>query len=241
MEERVRFYIDGQWVDPTEPRALEVINPATEAAIARISLGGSADVDRAVKAARVAFKTFSRTSKKERLELVGRILVVYQAKLQQMAETISREMGAPMWLARAAQAPAGLGHLATALQVLQGYAFEETRGTTRIVKEPIGVCGLVTPWNWPANQIMCKVAPALAAGCPVVLKPSEIAPLSGILIAQIMHEAGVPAGVFNLVNGDGPGVGAALCAHEGVDMISFTGSTRAGARLMLRLFDEKAS
>ena len=223
-----QFYIDGAWVDPVDPRPWDVENPATEETIATVSLGNAADVDRAVAAARAAFEGYSQTTREERLALLGKIIEVYQRRLPELAEMITREMGAPKWLSNAAQAPSGLAHLATAAEVLGRFEFDETRGTSRVVREPIGVCAFITPWNWPANQIMCKVAPALAVGCTMVLKPSEVTPLSGMLIAEILDEAGVPKGVFNLVNGDGPGVGAALAAHPGVDMVSFTGSTRAG-------------
>jgi aldehyde dehydrogenase (NAD+) len=232
MTEHLEFYIDGRWVPPaTQTRTLDVVNPATEQVVARVSAGTPADVDRAVAAARRAFETFGRTTREERVALLERIAAVYEKRLAEIAETISQEMGAPMSLARAAQAPAGLGHLKQTLCVLKDYPFVEAKGTTRIIREPIGVCGLITPWNWPMNQIMCKVAPALAAGCTMVLKPSEIAPLSGIMTAQLLHEAGVPAGVFNLVNGEGPVVGAAMAAHPGIDMMSFTGSTRAGTQV----------
>ncbi len=225
------FYIDGAWIPPATPKALEVMDPSTERPIARISAGSAADVDRAVRAARRAFETWSRTSREERLAVLDRVIEAYRAHMDDIAEAISREMGAPMSLAKAAHAPAGLGHLMTARSVLASFPFVETRGTTRIVREPVGVCGLITPWNWPMNQIMCKVAPALAAGCTMVLKPSEIAPLSGLLTARILDEAKVPAGVFNLVNGEGPVVGAAMAAHPGIDMMSFTGSTRAGVQV----------
>jgi aldehyde dehydrogenase (NAD+) len=228
MREHLKFYIDGEWVDPATPRTHEVIDPSTEEPVARVSLGSATDVDRAVAAARRAFETFSRTSREERVALLGRVVAAYQARMGDVAEVISLEMGAPMWLARAAQAPSALAHFAGAMQILQTYPFEEVRGGTLIVHEPVGVCGFITPWNWPANQIACKVAPALATGCTMVLKPSELAPLDAIIIAEVLHEAGVPRGVFNLVNGDGPGVGAALSAHPDVDMMSFTGSTRAG-------------
>ncbi len=228
MKDCRQFYIDGKWVAPTKPNDFPVTNPATEETIGTISLGSEADVDKAVAAARRAFETYSETTREERLELLNRIIAVYQTKYEEMAETISQEMGAPIWLSRAAQAAAGMGHFFEMTKVLATFPFEEQRGATLMRKEPIGVCGLITPWNWPVNQIACKVAPALAAGCTMVLKPSEIAPLSGYLFAQIMHEAGVPAGVFNLVNGDGPTVGAAIASHPGVDMVSFTGSTRAG-------------
>ncbi len=228
MQDKLNFYIDGKWVAPTTPRALDVINPANEEAYARISLGSKADVDKAVAAARRAFETFSRTTKEERLALLQKIFEAYQKHYGEMVETISREMGAPLGLSKAAQAATGLGHLGETMRILKDYNFEEVRGSTAIMHEPVGVCGLITPWNWPINQITCKVAPALAAGCTMVLKPSEVAPMSALLFAEIMHEAGAPAGVFNLVNGDGPTVGEAMSSHPGIDMMSFTGSTRAG-------------
>ncbi|MBL8559377.1 MAG: aldehyde dehydrogenase family protein [Hyphomonadaceae bacterium] len=228
MREHLNFYIDGQWVAPTTPRTHEVINPATEEPIAKISLGSAADVDKAVAAAQKAFETFQFASREERMALLGAIMAAYQKRMGDIAEAISSEMGAPLWLAKAAQAPAGLGHFANTLEVLKKYEFEEVRGSTLIRREPVGVCGFITPWNWPINQIACKVAPAIAAGCTMVLKPSELSPLNAIIFAEIMHEAGVPKGVFNLVNGDGPGVGEALARHPGIDMMSFTGSTRAG-------------
>jgi aldehyde dehydrogenase (NAD+) len=228
MKDCRQFYIDGKWVAPAKVHDLPVLNPATEEPIATISLGTAADVDKAVAAAKRAFPSFAETSREERLALLQKIIEVYQAHYEEMAETISREMGAPIWLSRAAQAAAGLGHFFEMANVLGRFEFEELRGSTLIRREPIGVCGLITPWNWPVNQIACKVAPALAAGCTMVLKPSEIAPLSGYLFTQILDEAGVPAGVFNMVNGDGPTVGAAISSHPDVDMVSFTGSTRAG-------------
>jgi len=228
MKDYRQFYIDGKWVDPAEPRDATVINPATEEPIATISLGGVADVDRAVRAAKRSFESYSETTLEQRVALLRRIIEVYQSKMDEMAETISREMGAPISLSRKAQAPAGLAHLSQTLKVLGEFRFEELRGSTLMRKEPIGVCGLITPWNWPMNQIVCKVAPALAAGCTMVLKPSEMAPLSAYLFAQILHDAAVPPGVFNLVNGDGPTVGAAISSHPDVAMVSFTGSTRAG-------------
>jgi aldehyde dehydrogenase (NAD+) len=228
MQDCRQFYIDGKWVDPAEVHDLTVINPASEETIATISLGTTADVDRAVVAAKGAFESYSETSVDARLGLLRRMIDVYQSKMKEMADTISREMGAPCSLARKAQAPAGVAHLLEIVKVLEHFEFERLKGSTLMRKEPIGVCGLITPWNWPMNQVVCKVAPALAAGCTMVLKPSEIAPLSAYLFAQIMDEAGVPAGVFNLVNGDGPTVGAAIAAHPDVAMVSFTGSTRAG-------------
>jgi aldehyde dehydrogenase (NAD+) len=228
VKEALQFYINGQWVDPATPKTLEVVNPATEEPCATISMGSEADLDKAVAAAKAAFPAWSATSREDRVKIFEKIIEVYQTRYDEIAETISTEMGAPIWLAKAAQAATGLAHFQTNMEVLKNYAFEETRGTTQIVKEPIGVCGFITPWNWPVNQIVCKVAPALAAGCTMVLKPSEVAPMNAIILAEILHEAGVPAGVFNLVNGDGPSVGAPLSAHKDVDMVSFTGSTRAG-------------
>jgi aldehyde dehydrogenase (NAD+) len=228
MKDRRKFYIDGKWVDPTEAHDFIVINPANEEPIATISLGGAEDVNRAVAAARRSFESYLETSGDERLALLRRIIEVYQSKMEEMAATISQEMGAPISLSRKAQAPAGLGHLLEVVKVLEHIKFEELKGSTLMRKEPIGVCGFITPWNWPMNQIVCKVAPALAAGCTMVLKPSEMAPLSAYLFAEILHDAAVPPGVFNLVNGDGPTVGAALSSHPDVAMISFTGSTRAG-------------
>jgi aldehyde dehydrogenase (NAD+) len=228
MEERLQFYIDGHWVDPGERRVLDVVNPATEEPFARIALGDASDVEPAVAAAHEAFESFSRTSREDRLDLLRRIVAAYRKRYDDLVETLSREMGAPVRLARAAQVAAGVAHLNETLRVLESYAFEQPQGTTMIRREPIGVCGFITPWNWPVNQIMCKVAPALAAGCTMVLKPTEIAPLNALILAEVFHDAGVPAGVFNLVNGDGPTVGQAIAAHPGVDMVSFTGSTRAG-------------
>ncbi len=228
MEHSLQFYIDGAWVEPAESRHLDVIDPSTEESIGKIALGGPKDVDTAVVAARKAFDSYSRTSVKERVELLQAIMGIYQRRAGDIASAISSEMGAPAWFSQGAQTPSGMGHIAITMQVLQSYKFEEQVGKTMILHEPVGVCGMITPWNWPVNQIMCKVAPALAAGCTMVLKPSEIAPLNALILAEILDEAGVPAGVFNLVNGDGPGVGAALSAHPGIDMVSFTGSTRAG-------------
>jgi aldehyde dehydrogenase (NAD+) len=228
MHKRLQFYIDGKWVDPATPKTLDVINPATEEPIGQISLGSKADVDKAVKAARKAFETFSQTTKEERLALLQKVLEVYQRRYGEFVETISLEMGAPMWLSKAAQAATGVAHLNQTIGILKNFEFTKVQGTTGIVYEPVGVVGMITPWNWPVNQIMCKAAPALAAGCTMVLKPSEVAPLNAMLIADVFHEAGVPAGVFNLVNGDGPTVGEAMSSHPGIDMMSFTGSTRAG-------------
>ena len=228
MRDCRQFYIDGKWVAPVAVSDFSVTNPATEEIIATISLGGAADVNKAVAAAKCAFPEFSETKLEVRLALLKKIIEVYQSRIEEMAETISQEMGAPMSLTRAAQAPVGLAHLNEVVRILGYFKFEELHGTTLMRKEPIGVCGLITPWNWPMNQIVCKVAPAIAAGCTVVLKPSELAPLSAYLFAQILDEARVPPGVFNLVNGDGPTVGSAIASHPDVDMVSFTGSARAG-------------
>jgi len=233
MRDCRQFYIDGKWVSPTETHDWQVINPANEEPIAIISLGSAADVDKAVAAASRAFEAYSQTSVEERVALLQRVIEVYKSKSEEMAQTISLEMGCPLPLSRAAQAAAGLGHLFEIVKVLEHFQFEELKGSTLMRKEPIGVCGLITPWNWPMNQVVAKVAPALAAGCTVVLKPSEMAPLSAYLFAQILDEASVPPGVFNLVNGDGPTVGAAIAAHRDVAMVSFTGSTRAGIAVAL--------
>ncbi len=210
MSHALQFYIDGAWVDPVVPNRLDVIDPSNEEAFAQISLGSGADVDRAVAAAKRAFESFGFTSPRERLALLRRIIEVYKARSNDLAVAVSREMGAPRPFALSSQVGIGLAHLQKIAQVLEGFAFEERKGTSLVVKEPVGVVGLITPWNWPLNQITCKVGPALAAGCTMVLKPSEIAPLDAIIFAEILHEAGVPPGVFNLVNGDGPTVGQAL-------------------------------
>lgn len=228
MIEKLQFYIDGRWVDPVEPRTMDVINPATEEVHGRISIGSAADVDVAVAAAARAFETFSQSSREERIDLLQAILDIFNRRSEEVAEAIMDEMGAPWGLAKHAQAASGTQHISAALEVLKSYDFEEQIGATLILKEPIGVCGLITPWNWPINQISVKVAPALAAGCTMILKPSEIAPFNAIIFAEILDEAGVPAGVFNLINGDGPGVGTALSQHPDIAMMSFTGSTRAG-------------
>ena len=228
MQNADKFYINGEWVASSTSNILDVVNPATEQTIGTIAMGGKADVDAAVAAAKEAFKSFSTTSVEERSALLGRIVEVYKSKIGELATTVSLEMGAPIALARAAQAPSGLGHLMFAQKSLAKFEFIKDVGSSRVVREPIGVCGLITPWNWPLNQIAAKVAPAIAAGCTMVLKPSEIAPLNAIMFAEIMHEAGVPAGVFNLINGDGPTVGVAMSAHPDIEMMSFTGSTRAG-------------
>lgn len=226
-----KFFIDGAWVQPAGRRELEVINPATETAIGKILLGTAEDVDVAVRAARQAFESFSQTSREERMALLERIIKIFKMNMPRLAQAISDEMGAPMKMALNAQAGSGLSHFTSTLDVLKDFDFEETSGTTLIRREPVGVCGLITPWNWPINQISCKVAPALAAGCTVVLKPSEIAPLSAHVFAEILAEAGVPKGVFNMIDGDGPTVGEAISRHPDIDMVSFTGSTRAGVQV----------
>jgi len=228
MKNQLKFYIDGQWVDPVVPKTLDVINPSNEEVIAQISMGSKADVDKAVVAARRAFETFSQTTKAERVALLEKILAIYQRRYGEFVETLSKEMGAPVWLSQAAQVAVGVAHLAATIKTLQEFEFETVHGTTGIVHEAIGVVGMITPWNWPINQIMCKIAPALAAGCTMILKPTEVAPLNAILIAEVFDEAGVPPGVFNLINGDGLNVGAVMSAHPDIDMMSFTGSTGAG-------------
>ena len=229
MRDHLQFYIDGAWVDPAGGvTPLDVINPATEESAGRIAMGAKADVDKAVAAAKAAFPAWAATSREDRLAVLERIVAEYQKRFGDMADAITTEMGAPAWLAQRAQAPMGMAHFQTAIEILKSYKFEDDRGKTVIAKEPIGVCGFITPWNWPVNQIACKVAPAMAVGCTMVLKPSEVAPFSAIVFAEILHAAGVPKGVFNLVNGDGPTVGEAISSHPDVDMVSFTGSTRAG-------------
>lgn len=223
-----QHYIDGAWTDSEGGVRHTVINPATEAPASEIVLGTAADVDKAVAAARRAFARFSRTDVAERIALLERVLSVYKARAGEIAEAISTEMGAPIALARTAQVGSGIGHFKATIDALRNFTFEERVGNGAVVHEPIGVVAMITPWNWPLNQIVCKVAPALAAGCTMVLKPSEECPTSAAIFADVLHEAGVPAGVFNLVQGDGPGVGTALSRHPDVDMVSFTGSTRAG-------------
>ena len=226
-----QFYIDGQWVDPLQGTDFQVINPATENTAGVISMGGVQDVERAVSAARRAFDSYSQSTPQDRLELLKKILANYKKRYADVAAAISEEMGAPMSLAKGGQAGVGVGHLMAMIEVLQRFKFEERQGPARLVHEPVGVCALITPWNWPINQVAAKVVPALAAGCTMVLKPSEFSPFSAMIWAQVMHDSGVPAGVFNLINGDGPVVGAALASHPQVDMVSFTGSTRAGTEV----------
>lgn len=228
MREALQFYIDGRWVDPVTANPFDVVNPATEEVCGHISLGSAADVDLAVTAAKRAEASFAQTTRAQRLDLLQSILDVFAKRHDEIAEAIMDEMGAPWGLAKHSQAASGPQHIRATMDALKDFACEERHGTTLVIKEPIGVCALITPWNWPINQIAVKVAPALAAGCTMVLKPSEIAPFDAIIFAEVLDEAGVPAGVFNLVNGDGPGVGTALTEHPDVAMVSFTGSTRAG-------------
>ncbi|MAM71512.1 MAG: aldehyde dehydrogenase family protein [Gammaproteobacteria bacterium] len=228
MRDYLQFYIDGQWVDPISASSFEVINPATEEVAGHISLGSAADLDKAAQAAARAFPSWSQTSKEERLEILRRIVAEFEKRVPELGEAISEEMGAPIWLAEGTQAAIGVKHFQNAIAILERFSFETDRGNSHISREPIGVCGFITPWNWPIHQICAKVAPALSVGCTVVLKPSEIAPFSGKIFADILHAAGVPAGVFNLVQGEGPVVGQAIAEHPLIDMVSITGSTRAG-------------
>ena len=228
MPDLLKFYIDGAWVEPSGPARRTLVDPATEQPYGEVADGDAADIDRAVRAARAAFATYSVTSRAERLALLRRVIEAYKARYEDLAQALSRELGAPIGFARDQQVFIGLAHLEKAAEVLEDYRFESWRGNTQVVREPIGVAGLITPWNWPLNQIVCKVAPALATGCTMVLKPSEMTPANAAIFAEILHEAGVPKGVFNLVNGGGPTAGQALAAHPDVDLVSFTGSTRAG-------------
>jgi aldehyde dehydrogenase (NAD+) len=232
-DQALRYYIDGQWVTPSGAREIDVINPATEQAIGKVALGTAADVDKAVAAARRAFASYSQTTREERMALLEKIAAIYKRRFTEMGQTISEEMGAPISFATRFQAGAGMGHFRVAHDLLKDFHFEEKMGATEIVREPIGVVGMITPWNWPANQISCKIAAALAAGCTMILKPSEVSPYSAILIAEILDEAGVPKGVFNLVHGDAV-VGQALASHPEIDCISFTGSTKAGIDVAVR-------
>ena len=229
--DRLKFYIDGAWIDPSVPSTLDVVNPATEETFARISMGGSADVDHAVRAARRAFPSYSETSVEQRLFWLRGIIEGFRKRLPELARTMTLEMGAPITFATERQATVALFHFEEAVRVLADFDFEERMGPGIVRHEPIGVCGLITPWNWPLNQVASKVAPAISTGCTVVLKPSEIAPLSAMILAEIIHDSGLPPGVFNLVNGDGPTVGEALASHPEVDLVSFTGSTSAGIRV----------
>jgi aldehyde dehydrogenase (NAD+) len=229
--EKPQFYIDGAWVDPAAPVPLDIVNPATEESFARISLGSREDVDRAARAARRAFAFTCETSTEVRLAWLDRIIQGFRKRLPGLARTMTLEMGSPITFATERQATVALFHFEEAARVLAGYAFETPLGNGIVRREPIGVCGLITPWNWPLNQVASKLAPALATGCTVVLKPSEIAPLSAMMLTEIIDDAGLPAGVFNLVNGDGPTVGEAIASHPDIDMVSFTGSTAAGVRV----------
>lgn len=231
MRNYMKFYIGGEWVEPENARTLDVINPATEKTAGKISLGGADDVDAAVKAARKAFESWSQTSIEERVAMMMTIADIYKKRAGEIGAAITEEMGAPAWLAGGPQAMSAVGHLMTAVDAIRNFRFEEDKGGSHIVKEPIGVCGFITPWNWPMNQLAAKFAPAVLTGNTIVHKPSEIAPFSSYLFAEVLDEAGLPAGVYNLVNGDGPTVGAAISAHPGIDMVSFTGSTRAGVEV----------
>ncbi|WP_425409064.1 aldehyde dehydrogenase family protein [Hyphococcus sp.] len=228
MRDYTKFYIGGEWIEPKGAKTLDVINPATEKPAGKISLGSESDVDAAVAAARAAFDDWRNTSLDDRIGVMSKIIETYKSRASDIAAAITEEMGAPAWLAEGPQAMSALGHFMTGIKAAKDFAFEEDYGASRVVKEPIGVCGFITPWNWPINQIAAKFAPAMLTGCTIVHKPSEIAPFSAYLFAEVLHEAGLPKGVYNLVNGDGPTVGAAIAAHDGIDMVSFTGSTRAG-------------
>ncbi len=224
-----QFYINGQWVEPTDKKLMDVINPSTEEVCAQIAIGNAQDVDKAANAASRAFASYGHSSLTDRIEIVQSIISAFKNRYNDIADAISEEMGAPTQLAIKSQTGSGLAHFKAAVALLESFSFKEQQGASLIVKEPIGVCGLITPWNWPLNQIACKVAPAIAVGCTVILKPSEVAPLSAYIFSQVMDEAGLPDGVYNMINGDGPGVGTALSEHPLIDMVSFTGSTRAGA------------
>lgn len=228
-----KFFINGEWVEPADRAHLDVINPANEEAFASIAMGNAEDVNNAAMAARAAFPAWSNSSVDERVAVIENILAGMEARSTELAEAITNEMGAPSKLALNAQLGCGFAHFRTVLGILKTYSFEEVRGSTRIVREAAGVCGFITPWNWPMNQIACKVAPAIAAGCTMVLKPSEIAPIDAYILSEIIAESGLPAGVYNMVNGDGPTVGSAISGHPDIDLVSFTGSTRAG-RLVAR-------
>ncbi|MFA9420521.1 MAG: aldehyde dehydrogenase family protein [Gammaproteobacteria bacterium] len=228
MQNHLKFYINGEWIDPVTAATIDVINPATEQAYTQISAGSAEDIDRAVAAARAAFESYSRWSVEQRLELLGRIREVYETRYEEIATAISEEMGAPISMSRGSQTKLGTGHIDAAINSLREFNFETVEDGMILRHEPIGVCGMITPWNWPMNQVAVKVIPALAAGCTMVLKPSEESPIDSMIFAEVLHEAGVPAGVFNLVNGYGPVVGEAMSTHAGIDMMSFTGSTRGG-------------
>ena len=228
MNNELKFYINGLWIEPNSLEQIEVLNPATEGVLGNITAGTKEDVDIAVEAATNAFQIYSSFSKDQKIAIFESIIKEYEARLPEMAKVISDEMGAPMWLSNVAQAASGLGHFKTTLNYLKSYEFEKDDDGFTLRKEPIGVVGMITPWNWPINQVSTKVASALAAGCTMVLKPSEISPFCAMLLAEILDSSSLPKGVFNLVNGYGPIVGAALSEHKSIDMMSFTGSTRAG-------------
>ncbi|MGY4281689.1 aldehyde dehydrogenase (NAD+) [Bradyrhizobium sp. LM2.7] len=228
MVNRTQVYIDGAWIDPASTKTARIVNPATAEEMYEIALGSKADVDKAVIAARRAFDSYSQTTREQRMSILADILEIYKGRAKEIADSISDEIGAPVGMAEQKQVGSAIAHLSTTLDVLENYPFEERIDSTVVVREPIGVVGMITPWNWPMNQIACKVAPALAAGCTMILKPSEFAPTCALIFAEILHEAGLPNGVFNLINGLGPEVGAAMSEHPDIDMISFTGSTRAG-------------
>ena len=228
MSNDLNFYINGEWVKSESNELIDVINPANEEVIGQVTAGTKKDIDKAVSAALDAFTTFQLTTKEQRIELLNNIISEYENRYDDFVQIITKEMGSPIWLSEAAQAKTGIKNIHETLDALKDYEFERAEGDYTLIKEPIGVIGMITPWNWPMNQITTKVSAALAAGCTMVLKPSEIAPLNAILFAEILDEAGVPAGVFNLVNGDGPTVGEAMSSHKDIDMMSFTGSTRAG-------------
>ncbi|MET0180237.1 MAG: aldehyde dehydrogenase family protein [Novosphingobium sp.] len=231
MREYLKFYIDGQWVDPAEPRTADVVNPATEAVSGRIALGGEADVEKAVQAARRAFPAWSQSSREQRLDVLQALHTEYERRQQELGEAITEEMGAPASLAGGFHVFLGAGHLQTAIEVLREFPFEELRGTTMIRREPIGVCALITPWNWPMNQTCVKIFPALATGCTMILKPPQLAPYSAQILAEMIDAAGVPAGVFNMIQGSGSRIGTALTTHPEVDMVSFTGSESVGVQI----------
>ena len=223
-----KFFINGKWVEPNSNETLSVINPATEEVICDISLGNQSDLDTAVAAARNAFINYSKSSKEDRLNILERIISSYKKRMHDLSNAVTIEMGAPKTLSEKAQVPSGLGHFIQAKKILENFSFEKVVNSSIVQKEPVGVCGLITPWNWPLNQIACKVAPALAAGCTMILKPSEEAPLSAIIFAEIIEDAKLPDGIFNLINGNGSELGVSMSKHLGIDMMSFTGSTRAG-------------
>lgn len=231
MRNSTKFYIDGTWIEPTKSNLLGIENPATEEEIAQINLGTKADVDQAAKAARRAFVTYSQTSREERLGYLEAIIAGFKQRLPELAAMMTAEMGSPITFSTERQATVALFHFEEAVRVLADYQFEWNEGVGIVRREPIGVCGLITPWNWPLNQVASKVAPAIATGCTVILKPSEIAPLSAMMLVEIIDDAGLPPGVVNLVNGDGPEVGEAVASHPEIDMVSFTGSTKAGIRV----------